>query len=198
MCAMHCEAKPVIDFYRLKKSSAGHGYDLYSKNDMACIVSGIGETSMAAATIQAASLFRHQPNLCWINLGIAGHNDFAIGTTVLVSKVTQAGNAGSIDPILPKQQLIETAALISQANENTRYHENALFDMEAYAFFSNIHRSASLPSCQSLKVIGDNKHNLPDRNKARISALIADNMPAIAEFALQLQHIAAQQDADIL
>ena len=55
VCAMHCEAKPVIDFYRLKKSHDDNAFDLYRGDKMACIISGIGKLASAAASAWIAA-----------------------------------------------------------------------------------------------------------------------------------------------
>ena len=47
--ALHCEAKPVIDFYRLKKSHEDNAFDLYRGDGMACIISGTGKIASSAA-----------------------------------------------------------------------------------------------------------------------------------------------------
>ena len=49
-CALHCEAKPIIDYYRLKKDPAENAFDVYQDERIACVVSGIGGINMAAAT----------------------------------------------------------------------------------------------------------------------------------------------------
>ena len=72
VCALHCEAKPVIDFYRLKKSHDGNAYDLYRGEDMVCIVSGPGKLASAAATAWIAAQEQSAGSLAWINLGVAG------------------------------------------------------------------------------------------------------------------------------
>ena len=72
VCALHCEAKPVIDFYRLKKSHDDTAYDLYRGQDMACIVSGPGKLASAAATAWIAGRQQQTASLTWINLGCAG------------------------------------------------------------------------------------------------------------------------------
>ena len=53
--ALHCEAKPVIDYYRLKKSHDDNAFDLYRGDDMLCIISGVGKIASAAACAWIAS-----------------------------------------------------------------------------------------------------------------------------------------------
>ena len=72
VCALHCEAKPVIDFYRLKKSHDDTAFDLYRGDDMVCIISGTGKVASSAACAWLAARYADAASLAWINLGIAG------------------------------------------------------------------------------------------------------------------------------
>lgn len=77
--ALHCEAKPVIDFYRLKKSHEDNAFDLYRGDGMACIISGTGKIASAAACAWIAARYQDEPSIAWINLGIAGAAQHDIG-----------------------------------------------------------------------------------------------------------------------
>ena len=72
VCALHCEAKPVIDFYRLKKSHDDNAFDLYRGENMACIISGMGKLASAAASAWIAARYEDSASIAWINLGVAG------------------------------------------------------------------------------------------------------------------------------
>jgi adenosylhomocysteine nucleosidase len=189
MCALHCEAKPVIDFYRLKKHADNHAFDLYQLNDIACIVSGIGDLNMAAACAWAASHFEHDTP-CWINLGIAGHKTLTPGTTLLAKQVNRKDNAQAIYPVPLLKHDFTSACVISLPGELTDYHPDAAYDMEAYAFLHSCRHFTALELCACIKVISDNADNPPVRNKAYISQLIADNIPAISDYATRLQQVA--------
>ncbi len=184
MCALRCEAKPVIDFYRLKKSRQNRNHVLYQGNHSACIVSGIGNENMSDAIAWGATLFSQPTGLFWFNLGIAGHMKWPPGTPVLVTEATWE-QTDRIVATPPNNQPFPGAAVISLPGERTEYDRHALFDMEAHAFFRAASRFSPLANCQSLKVISDNEQVLPNRNKSRISRLISTNMPAITRFAEQ-------------
>ncbi len=189
MCALHCEAKPVIDFYRLKKNTDSNAFDLYQLNDIACIVSGIGDLNMAAACAWAASRFEHD-NPCWINLGIAGHKSLTPGTTLLANQVYRKDNAQAIYTVPLVEHNFTSACVISLPGEQTDYHPDAAYDMEAYAFLNSCRHFTMLELCASIKVISDNADNPPVRDKAHISQLFADNIQAIADYATRLQQVA--------
>ena len=87
VAALHCEAKPVIDFYRLKKSHDDNAFDYYRGDDMACIVSGTGKIASAAACAWIASRNRQAASIAWINLGIAGAAEHDIGALFSLNQV---------------------------------------------------------------------------------------------------------------
>ena len=194
MCALHCEAKPLIDFYRLKKSTRKGHYDLYHNKDIRCIVSGIGAMMMAAATEWAAGYGRQQDQPCWINLGIAGHRNMAIGSTVLASKISS--NKGTV--IYPPQAVMghhfPLSAVTSVESEMPEYPDSAVCDMEAYAFMQTASRYSPLTNCHCIKVISDNSNSPAHRNKADISNLIAANIKPISHFACQAHQASEQHE----
>ncbi|MDJ0834711.1 MAG: hypothetical protein QNJ69_14390 [Gammaproteobacteria bacterium] len=190
-CALHCEAKPLIDHYRLQKLHAEHPFDVYRQQNIAVVVSGIGALNMAAATAWAAAFFE-PARACWINLGVAGHQSLAVGELVVASQISQAGDNHSIYPVpLPKLRLA-LKPVISHAQPQSSYHDDALCDMEAYAFIHSASRFAPLELCHSLKIISDNAQHKPHRDKAAISQLIHARIDAIAGFAAQLMDLALQ------
>jgi len=189
MCALHCEAKPLIDFYKLKKSAGKEAYDLYQCDQMACIVSGIGEQKMAQAVDWGARLFASTDQPCWINLGIAGDKHLPIGSAVLASRVSQLDNTVHThwyETSSPTTDHFISKPVTSLSCELSDYDETTLYDMEAAAFFRTAIHYSPAERCHSIKIISDNSENPAHRNKARISQLIADNMPAIAGYATQL------------
>ena len=194
-CALHCEAKPVIDYYRLQKDHAESAFDVYQNQHIACVVSGLGGINMAAATAWAAAHFNGSSPACWINLGIAGHKSLAIGELVVAGQITQADNPHSIYPVPLLKHRHPLKPVISHLHEQSHYADEALSDMEAYAFIHTASRFAPLELCQSLKIISDNAQSGPDRNKARISQLIHARIDEIAKFADQL-NILAEQHAE--
>ena len=190
MCALNCEAKPVIDRYRLRKSTRYVSFDLYHNDDVTCVVSGVGDLNMAAACAWTAALLRDRKGLCWVNLGTAGHKDLAAGTALLASKIDQAGRHAAIYPVPLIKYPFQALPIISLTGESVEYDEGVLFDMEAYAFVHSASRFSPLELCQSIKIVSDNSSTPPARDKARTSRLIAGNMPAIAAYAAALQELA--------
>ena len=178
LCALHCEAKPVIDLYRLKKDHSTNAFDTYRNDDVTCIVSGIGELNMATACGWAAATITSRPR-SWINLGVAGHQDLEVGATVLALKIGHEREPRCHYPVPLVRHDFVTGEVISQTRERQDYHATALYDMEAWAFVHAISRFDNLEACQCIKVVSDNASSTLNRDKAFISQLIAASMPAI-------------------
>lgn len=191
MCALHCEAKPIIDFYRLKKASSS-AFDCYLGENQICVVSGIGLVSMSAATAWASNLLKQEQTASWINLGIAGHAQLDIGRYVLASQVTLQDSQRAIYPVPLIRHEFELLPVSTLLQPSTEYREDCLFDMEAYGFAQTASRFSPLELCQCLKVISDNQQTSLNRDKQYISDLIAPNIPAITEYAEQLDRLAQQ------
>lgn len=187
MCALHCEAKPIIDYYRLRKLSSTRGLDLYQTEGCQCVVSGIGALNMASATAWTAAQPFDEAGTCWVNLGIAGHRDFAVGTPIMASAITSPGHRPAYCIALPRVEM-GSSALQSLPDETwPDYPSNQMVDMEAYAFMHAATRFIPPARCYSLKVISDNALNPPHRDKQRISDLIAKRIDVIARFAHAIQ-----------
>ena len=87
--ALHCEAKPVIDHYRLKKSPQHRAFDLFHNDEMCSVISGIGKNAVAAATAWMGGLQHASHSLCWINLGVAGTAEKELGEIFSLNKINQ-------------------------------------------------------------------------------------------------------------
>ena len=88
--ALHCEARPVIDFYRLRKSHDDNAFDLYRGDNMACIISGPGKVASSAACAWIAARYEDEASIAWINLGTAGAAQHDLGTLFSLHQIIDA------------------------------------------------------------------------------------------------------------
>lgn len=184
--ALHCEAKPVIDFYRLKKSQGNRAFDVYRGDDMACIVSGIGKIASAAASAWIAASHPAETSFAWINLGIAGAADHEIGDLFLLNQVVDADSGQCYYPVpVAVSPLAGSACLtLSQASED--YRSDTLFDMEASGFMYSALRFSSAELVQGLKIVSDNRNQQIGKNRPRVSELIHQHIESIEKQACAL------------
>lgn len=195
VAALHCEAKPVIDYFQLKKSHAQHAFDLYQQGDMCCIVSGIGKIAAAAASAWVAALNQQSRSIAWINLGSAGSASHPLGSVWWINKITDVELNRRYYPVPVISSGITAEHCLTYNQPHTDYHPRYLCDMEASAFFHTATRFSSAELVHCLKIVSDNADNPFDKDKNRLSRLIQQNIAAIARFAqslTRLNQLAAQ------
>lgn len=187
VCALHCEARPVIDFYRLKKSHDDSAFDLYRGDGMSCIVSGVGKIASAAASAWIAAMQADAPALAWINLGVAGAAEHEIGALFQLDKVVDGDSGQAFYPVPAAPSALPGSACLTLNRPGSDYREDTLFDMEASGYLQSALRFSSAELTQALKIVSDNRHRQTGRDRQRVSELIAANIDAIDRQAQGLQ-----------
>ncbi len=190
--ALHCEARPIIDYYRLKKSKQHGAFDLYQNDNMQCVVSGIGKTKVAAATAWVAALNHQHVSLCWINLGTAGAAEQAIGEIFWLNKITDEQSNRHYYPVADVINEVQSNSCISLDAPSDDYHPDALYDMEASAFFATATRFSSAELVHSLKIISDNRQHQTGYDKTAVSELVQKQLKPIKQFAEGLVRLEQQ------
>ena len=186
VCAMHCEAKPVIDFYRLKKSHADNAFDLYGGDNMACIISGIGKLASAAATAWIAARHDADAPIAWINLGIAGAATEEPGAIFALNQVIDADSGQRYYPVPGADSSLPGSACLTLGRPSEDYREDTLFDMEASGFMHSALRFSSAELTQSIKIVSDNPRHKTGKDRPRVSALIHRHIELIDQQATAL------------
>ena len=190
--ALHCEAKPIIDHYRLKKSPSHHNFDVYLKENMLCIISGIGKTAAAAATAWIAGLNNDETSIAWINIGTAGSATHTIGTALSIDKISDDESNRYFHPVTLFDSGLESAHCRTLSKPGTDYLAQLIYDMEASAFFETASRFSSAGLVHCLKIISDNPSQQIGRDKARISEMIKTKIAQLAGFAESLNEMNEQ------
>ena len=189
MVALACEAKPIIDRLRLKKKS-NTSFPLYlgqlatgSEAKVNLVVSGIGALNMAAAVGWLGAQLPVRNSL-WLNIGIAGHHSFDIGTCARVISCFDLLSERSFYPPLVSKWEGQSMELISCNVPTDDYADNRGVDMEAAAFFAVAGKFSSMELIQCIKVVSDNPDSPADRLNAKlISELIQPAVGACLSFA---------------
>lgn len=184
--ALHCEAKPVIDYYRLKKSPDNNPFDLYLGDGMACVVSGIGKISAAAACAWAAARLQQQASLAWINLGTAGAGEHEIGSLFSLHQVIDADDGQRYYPAPAAADRLDGAACMTLSQPAEDYRDDCLFDMEASGYMYSSLRFSSAELIRSLKIVSDNRHGKTGKDRRRVSELVQSQIDSIAREATSL------------
>ena len=194
--ALACEAKPLISHYRLKKLTSHNAFPCYLNDDICLIVSGMGRVAMAAATAYLGAIEGDcEVNGSWINVGIAGHSRYALGTAVLADKVVEQGTKKVWYPVFTFSPKECTTCLMTLDTPETSYHDDCMYDMEGSAFIETASRFTSFESIQLFKVISDNAHSGFDHiNKNYVSDLLGAHLSAIDDLVHRLRDVQAKLD----
>lgn len=185
ICALQCEARPLIDHYGLQHKPADN-IKLYQNAKTNLVVSGVGGKACASAVKRLAE-FQAQPS-AWLNIGIAGHGQLAIGTGRMIHKITGPDGLNWYPPSLTlntgeklSKNKIDSISLITVDKPEKSYPESFAYDMEAAYFYQAAikHQTSELVQCY--KIISDNNCSPTENiNANKVSALIGTKLPDIS------------------
>jgi len=179
VCALHCEAKPLIDNYKLSLEQDAV-FPVFSNEQIKVIVAGIGKISTAAAMAYLYARNQELPYCAWLNVGIAGHKRLPLGSLVNVNKISD--DSMNWYPVRQENSKQLGVELITVDAPVECYESEALVDMEASAFMATALRFSPVELLQVLKVISDNEENHIDKiNKKQVQQLIEKNLGQIRE-----------------
>jgi nucleoside phosphorylase len=184
--ALHCEAKPVIDFYRLKKSHDDNAFDLYRGDNMACIISGTGKVASSAACAWIAARYQGQASIAWINLGIAGAAQHDLGRLFSLHQIIDADDGHRYYPAPAIKGELEGNVCMTLSKPSEDYREDCLFDMEASGFMYASLRFSSAELIKSFKIVSDNRRESTGKNRQGVSNLVHQHIDLIDQQARAL------------
>jgi adenosylhomocysteine nucleosidase len=194
VAALHCEAKPVIDRYRLRKQP-GLAFDVYHGDDMALVVSGIGKLASAAACAWIAALHEQQAALAWLNLGIAGAAEDDIGDAFLLHQVVDDDSGKRYYPVPVASAYFPGNACRTLGKPVDDYRDDCLFDMEASGFMQGALYFSSAELVQCIKLVSDNRQNPGKPTRQQVSDLVHARIDEITRQAEALAELARGQAA---
>lgn len=189
--ALQCEAKPLIEHYRLKRRMDQQAFPVYEKGSVSLTVSGIGKTSAAAAVAYTQALFDNPGHSVWLNIGIAGHNSDAISEIFIAHKITDQETGHRWYPPIVINPCCSSSELTTVAKPEKEYRTKCLYDMEAAGFYPTAARFSTSELIQCLKVVSDNNPTSQAQlNPKNVSSLIKTNLEVIENIDTQLQKMA--------
>lgn len=195
--ALPAEARPLLDHFRLKQV-ASHPFPIYHRDDYWLVVSGIGKTLAAAATAYLAAQSGAGTASIWLNIGVAGHDAFSLGTACIALEVEEASTASKWYPQIVPHHPWEGQSLRTQDQPETQYPQSRLYDMEAAGFFRIATRFSTLEFIQSIKIVSDNQQQgLALVTPKRAQDWIERQVTAIDSFAQALANLSPTKDKEL-
>ncbi|OAI02742.1 hypothetical protein [Methylomonas methanica] len=171
--ALPCEAKPLIQAWRLKKLPQKQPFALYRNADIVVVISGVGKIAMAGAVAYAMAQFPDVAQPILLNFGIAGHRQQALGSCFLADKITDAETQRRFYPQLAFDAPCSTLPLITLSRADADYSDENLRDMEASAFYEIAVKFSSSELIHCLKVVSDNAESALEKiNEESVAAWV--------------------------
>ena len=186
--ALPSEAVSIIEFYKLQLV-CDRPFKLYAdaSRNQGLVVSGMGRSAAAAATVFIAERLPSRSAMVFINVGIAGAANFELGSVWRAHKVSSRSTGKVWYPGAMKFNECSSAGLITVEQPELNYPGDDLFDMEAAGFFEMAAKFSPLELVQSLKIVSDNsKEDITAINKKRVKQWIGDAMSIIDSFQTKL------------
>lgn len=189
--AMHCEARPLIQHYHLKKDTSQTRFQVFLNEDAdVCLtVTGTGMIAPAAAVACICTKYRPSARSFLANIGICA-SEAESRRIFLCNKITEAPTGKTFYPDMLIRHPFREAGIttvpkplfnLTSNPETDGRSENCLYDMEA----SSIYQSGSYffgPHQMSfLKIVSDNG-NVQSVTPKLAESLIADKLTEITEY----------------
>jgi len=155
--ALECEAKALINKFKLKKENTSHPFSVYSNDNIILTVTGVGKVAMASGVAYVMAGFSDIEMPIMLNIGIAGHKTEALGSLFVASKVIDEDSRKVFYPQLIGSKWPVASEIKSTTVPSTNYSDDCLNDMEASAFYETAVRFSSNELIHCLKVVSDNE-----------------------------------------
>lgn len=196
VCALHCEARPLIEKYRLIADRDAF-YPIFHGKDITLIVTGIGKLLIASAMSYVFARYKEPAEASWLNIGVAGMKGAEIGQLFNINKVTEKSSGTNWYPVrLSGLSSSASCSLTTVDQPCEQYETDMAFDMEASAFMLTALRFSSVEFVQLLKIISDTEnHAVENINKSFVTDIIRQNLNQIDEVINQLRmNLSATED----
>jgi adenosylhomocysteine nucleosidase len=189
VCALHAEARAVIEYYTLKKHSSSP-FELYMSDLVAVVISGMGRMCSAVATSHI--LTRFSSISCIVNLGIAGSKcyTYSLGSMCLIHKIHCKESGRSFFPDIFHPHVFDESALETHAQPigNNKNAGETLVDMEGSGFFEAASLYIAPHKIMLYKIVSD--HLSVERpSKEQIYGWIRAHMESINSYLVACQNM---------
>ena len=180
--ALDCEARPLIDYYKLKRDHDVTAFKIYSccNSEIILVVTGVGKVNSAAAMGFIFHYAGAGSHFTFINVGIAG-GDRAMGDCYLIDKISDhaTGNCFFLH-MVSDLACLPTINLISYDQPQQLYSDQYLMDMEASGWVQTLLHMVNIEQIQLIKIVSDNgSQSIARINASHVVRLISEQLTAI-------------------
>ena len=190
--AHRLEAKVLLDWFDLTEIEPKKKFRCYGGSEgIALTVTGMGVANAAAGV---RHLHDSQPPgfRAWLNIGIAGHDSAALGEGFLIRRIMHRESGELYWPPVTDLKLPD-CELITVAEPETGYPEDAAYDMEGAGFFAAAAGLISSDLVYVFKIISDNRENpVANVDPKQVPDLIRGQESAIRKLVSHLRERSAR------
>ena len=193
-CALPCEAEPLIQHFKLSAIKEFDLFRIYQSKDkeISLTTTGIGKLNTAAAVCFQHACLKTSASDIWLNIGVAGHANLALGEARLVNKITDEHDNATWYPQIIFNSPCKSTHLITLDKPSTDY-QDALYDMEASAFYQMAIRLGTAELIHCLKIISDNtEQNTTTVNADKVKKMISAQVQTIEKLIDCLKPLSAE------
>ncbi len=184
--ALSCEARPLVDYFKLKATLSDSPFPIYQREKVTLIVSGVGKVNAALAVGYIQAKLNLESGV-WLNVGIAGHQTLAVGTPLLAHKVIDSGTGRAYYPTFLKSASVKTDTIYTVEHPEKSFGEKHVYEMEAAGFMQAALRFSSSELVHCYKIISDNLESTAFLAAKEVQALLTEHCREIQQFADTLQ-----------
>ncbi|PJI09123.1 MULTISPECIES: hypothetical protein [Clostridium] len=181
LCSFYAEAEEIISYYNLKKKFSPSSFQIFSKDDIKLIVSGVGKINAACAVGYIADSMGKCQNNIFINVGICGSKNRNIGEAVLVNKISDEDTLRESYPDIILKHNFEEGSLETFSSPVWDDSVIDICDMEGSAFFESASRFLEKHQIALIKIVSDNLDEI-DMNSEYVKNLIKNNIDKINSY----------------
>ena len=181
--ALPAEAGPLKNFFQLKPLRATNNV-FQSDQGIRLLVTGVGRKNLNQSFARSDfAKESQQVSPAWLNIGIAGHRELAVGEMMVANKISCAVSAQPSFPT-PVLSANHYGEVLTVDEPELTYPQNAAYDMEAHAFWDMALNYGMLDLIQCCKLISDNPHG----GVEKITTAVIDEIFCAASYEIR-QHV---------
>ncbi|MDH5258316.1 MAG: hypothetical protein OEX07_09910 [Gammaproteobacteria bacterium] len=180
VCALHCEAKPIVERYRLVVDREA-SFPVFKGDGITLVVTGIGKILTASAMSYLYARYNEPFFSGWLNVGIAGMKSSPLGELYNINKITEQSSGANWYPVrLPVLDSAFNCPLITVDKPDNQYIDDFAYDMEASAFALTALRYSPVELMQVVKIVSDNENNsMENIDKKFVTKLVSSRINEI-------------------
>lgn len=193
VCAFYNEAKPIINFYKLKRVNENRYFQVFENEDIKLIISGIGKINSATSVSHIVSKYGISDEDIILNIGICGSKERNIGETVLINKIHDIETGRDYYPDILINHQFKEGILETFSKPVVDCDIQDICDMEGSGFFKASSKFFSPHQIQLIKIVSDHLDGVKLTGEF-VENLIEKNISSIDEYINKMKNSFVKED----